>query len=79
MAKSVKKNYLISTIVAFMQLLEDAGIIDRNAHENEKLVNGIKECCELTPSELEKYKNKPSVVFFNTEFSDWIETYQEEE
>ena len=70
-----KKTYSTQTIVDFVKTLEKSNLIVKGTHKNDKVVATIKQCCELTPTELEQYKDNAKVCFFNTEFSDWIETY----
>ena len=77
MAKQFNWHYNKKTIADFVKAMEDSKIVAKGSHKKVDYLMAFDEVCSLTEDEAKvEFEARPKMIMINSEFHDWLETYQ---
>ena len=77
MEKKFNWHYNKKTIEDFVKAMEKAKIVAKGSHKIVDYLMAFDEVCSLTEDEAkDQFKGSPKMIMINSEFHDWLETYQ---
>ena len=77
MAKQFNWHYNKKTIADFVKAMEESKIVAKGSHKKDDYLMAFDEVCSFTEDEAKvQFKGRPKMIMINSEFHDWLETYQ---
>ena len=77
MEKKFNWHYNKKTIEDFVKAMEESKIVAKGSHKKVDYLMAFDEVCSLTEDEAKaEFKGSSKMIMINSEFHDWLETYQ---
>ena len=77
MEKQFNWHYNKKTIADFVKSMEESKIVAKGSHKKVDYLMAFDEVCSLTEDEAKvEFEARPKMIMINSEFHDWLETYQ---